>query len=230
VKPLLQRYSFKADPYSSHSIVLRWLGVGHGRRVLDVGAADGLLSRRLADQGWRVTGIERDPAQAKAGEEYCERMIVADLDRGVPSLEPVFDVIVYGDVLEHLADPLDTLRSVNRSLAPGGQVVISIPNVAHLWMRLSLLFGHFDYADHGILDRGHLRFFTQRSLRRLLDDAALDITRWRVTAAPLHRVVGLRWHGRTLSAIHAVSSWMAQRFPRLLGYQFVVRARPRAGG
>ena len=138
--------------------------------------------------------------------------------------------ITLGDVLEHLADPLDTLRSVNRSLAPGGQVVISIPNVAHLWMRLSLLFGHFDYADHGILDRGHLRFFTQRSLRRLLDDAALDITRWRVTAAPLHRVVGLRWHGRALSAIHAVSSRMAQRFPRLLGYQFVVLARPRAGG
>ncbi|MBZ5671576.1 MAG: hypothetical protein LAO04_17845, partial [Acidobacteriia bacterium] len=44
--------------------------------------------------------------------------------------------------------------------APGGTVIVSVPNVAHLWVRLSLLAGRFDYADRGILDRSHLRFFT----------------------------------------------------------------------
>ncbi len=52
------RYVLKPDPHSSHSIILRWLGDGHGRRVLDVGAADGLLSGKLTERGWRVTGIE----------------------------------------------------------------------------------------------------------------------------------------------------------------------------
>ncbi|MBI3635535.1 MAG: class I SAM-dependent methyltransferase, partial [Candidatus Rokubacteria bacterium] len=188
----------------------------------------GLLSRWLTDREWLVTGIERDPVLAKAGEASCERMIVADLDRGVPPLDRIYDVIIYGDVLEHLADPLTTLRRLNRGLVVGGDVVISLPNVAHLWMRLSLLLGHFDYADHGILDRGHLRFFTERSVRRLLDEADLEVVRRTVTAAPLHRVVGLRWHGATLSAIHSVSSRVAQLCPRLLGYQFVVLARPRA--
>ena len=55
------RYTFKPDPYSSHSAVLRWLAHGNGRRLLDVGASDGFLSRHLTERGWKVTAIERDP-------------------------------------------------------------------------------------------------------------------------------------------------------------------------
>src|SRR5438094_6209669 len=60
------RYTLKGDPYSSHSVILDWLGDGRGRRLLDVGAADGLLSRRLTERGWKVTGLEADPAAAAA--------------------------------------------------------------------------------------------------------------------------------------------------------------------
>ena len=75
------RYTLKADPHSSHSVMLRWLGDGRDRRLLDVGAADGLLSRELSARGWRVTGIEADAERAKAGAGTCETMLVADLDR-----------------------------------------------------------------------------------------------------------------------------------------------------
>src|SRR3989442_1789879 len=78
------RYTLKGDPYSSHSVILDWLGDGRGRRLLDVGAADGLLSRRLTERGWKVTGLEADPAAAAAGAAHCERMIVADLRAGAP--------------------------------------------------------------------------------------------------------------------------------------------------
>ena len=61
------RYTLKTDPFSSHSIILDWLAEGHGRRLLDVGAADGLLARHLTERGWKVTGIEADPAMAAAG-------------------------------------------------------------------------------------------------------------------------------------------------------------------
>jgi len=219
-------YAFKADPHSSHALILAWLGEGRRRRVLDVGAADGLLARWLAERGWRVTGIERDAALAEAGAAHCETVIAADLNRGLPELTDGFEAIVYGDILEHLVDPLGVLAGLNRFLVPGGVVVVSIPNVAHLWIRLSLLAGRFEYADRGILDRTHLRFFTERSLRALLREARLRVERWTATPVPLPQVVPPAWRGVWLDRVHDASAAVARRLPRLLGYQFVALGRP----
>jgi 2-polyprenyl-3-methyl-5-hydroxy-6-metoxy-1,4-benzoquinol methylase len=222
------RYTLKTDPFSSHSVILGWLAEGRGRRLLDVGAADGLLSRHLTQRGWKVTGIEADAALAAAGSAHCERMLVADLNRGVPPLDGEFDAIVCGDVLEHLADPATALAALLGSLAPGGEIVVSVPNVAHLWIRLSLVAGRFDYAERGILDRTHLRFFTERTLDALLRGAGLTVERRTATPVPLYQVVPPRWHGGLLTAVHALSAAASRALPRVLGYQFVVRAR-RAG-
>jgi 2-polyprenyl-3-methyl-5-hydroxy-6-metoxy-1,4-benzoquinol methylase len=223
-----RRYVFKPDPHSSHSIILRWLGDGRGRSLLDVGSADGVLSHHLTARGWRVTCIERDPELAAAGAAHCERMITADLDREVPALEGRFDTIVYADVLEHLADPLAVLVALNRAVKPDGEVIISVPNVAHLWIRLSLLAGHFDYMDRGVLDRTHLRFFTNRSLLTLVSAAGLRVTRTTASPAPLYKVVPPRWHGRVLAALDGFSAGTARLLPRVLGYQLILRARPDA--
>src|SRR5213082_3256022 len=211
---IASRYTLKDDPYSSHSVILDWLGDGRGRRLLDVGAADGLLSRLLTERGWKVTGLEADPAAAAAGAAHCERMIVADLDAGIPPLEGEFDAIVCADVLEHLRDSAGALATLRRALARDGQVVIWMPNVAHLWMRLSLLAGRFEYAERGILDRTHLRFYTRRTLMALVTG----------TPVPLYQVVPTRWHGRALAAVHALSAHTARALPRLLAYQFLVGA------
>jgi len=204
--------------------MLGWLGQGSGRTLLDVGAADGLLSGKFTARGWAVTAIECDPALARAAAASCERMIVANLNREIPELDACYDAIVFGDVLEHLADPGAVLRAFTRFLAPEGVVVVSVPNVAHLIIRLSLLFGRFDYIDRGILDESHLRFFTQRSLRRLVSDVGLDITRFTATPAPLYQVLPQRFHRPWLAMTHAVNAAIAHRLPRLLGYQFVVLA------
>jgi 2-polyprenyl-3-methyl-5-hydroxy-6-metoxy-1,4-benzoquinol methylase len=221
-----RRYTLKSDPHSSHSIILRWLGEGNGRRALDVGAADGLLSRHLTDRGWRVTALEGDAAAAARGAVHCERMIVADLDRELPPLGGAFDAVVCGDVLEHLVEPSRVLRDLARALTPRGRLILSIPNVAHLWVRLSLLCGKFDYAERGILDRTHLRFFTARTLRDLLATAELVVLRRTVTPAPLPEIVPARWHGPWLDGVHGASAVAARALPRLLGYQFVVLAAP----
>jgi len=221
------RYVLKPDPHSSHSIILRWLGNGRGRRLLDVGAADGLLSRQLTDGGWRVTAIEGDPVLAQAGARHCERMITANLDREIPDCGRPFDVIVYGDVLEHLVDPLRVLVELDRSLAPGGFVIISVPNIAHLWIRLLLLVGHFDYLDRGILDHSHLRFFTERSLRAMVADAGLDIERFTATPAPLYQILPKSWHKPWVAATHAINARIARSARRILGYQFIALARPK---
>ncbi len=221
------RYVLKPDPHSSHSIVLRWLGEGRGQRILDVGAADAIVSRRLTERGWRVTGIESDPALAQAGAPHCERMITANLNREIPEVQGPFDAILYGDILEHLIDPLRMLVELDRSLAPDGFVIISVPNIAHLYIRLLLLLGRFDYIDRGILDNTHLRFFTARSLRALIADAGLVIERFTATPAPLYQVLPPSWHKRWVAATHTVNAVIARNLPRVLGYQFIVLARPK---
>ena len=123
-------------------------------------------------------------------------------------------------------DPAATLAALRRTLAASGEVVISIPNVAHLWMRVSLLAGRFEYAERGILDRTHLRFFTRRTLAALVRGAGLRIARMTATPVPLYQVLSARWHGRPLAAVHALSAGAARALPRLLAYQFVVGARP----
>jgi O-antigen biosynthesis protein len=223
----LPRYVLKPDRHSSHSVILRWLGEGRGRRLLDVGAADGLLSRQLTQRGWRVTAIEGDPALAQAGARHCERMIPVNLDREIPVGEGPFDVIVYGDVLEHLVDPLRVLVELDRCLVPGGFVIISVPNIAHLWIRLLLLVGRFDYLDRGILDHSHLRFFTERSLRAMLADAGLTIGRFTATPAPLYQILPVSWHRQWVAATHSINAVIARKVRRLLGYQFIVLAHPK---
>ena len=222
-------YALKPDRYSSHSVIVAWLGDGNGRRLLDVGAAGGLLSRPLSARGWRVTAVERDAAAARELDGACERVIVADAE-ALPPLGGPFHAILYGDVLEHLRDPAQVLRRVGRELAPGGRVVVSVPNVAHLWIRLSLLAGRFEYADRGILDRTHLRFFTRRTLRELLRAGGLRVRRWTATPVPLYQVVPERFHGAPLAAVHALSAAVSRAVPRLLAYQFVVEAEEAEAG
>lgn len=218
-------YQLKSDPYSSHAVILSRLGDGHGRRALDVGAADGFLAELLTRQGWQVTALERDPAQAAKARGRCHEVIVADLDQAAPRLQGFFDAIVYGDVLEHLNDPLPVLVALDRALAAGGRVMVSVPNVAHLWVRLSLALGGWNYADRGILDRTHLRFFTKRTFAALLRDAGLSVEELVATPVPLPLVVPPRLHGPVLDAIHALSAGAARAWKGGLAYQFVAVCR-----
>lgn len=206
-------------------MILALLGEGRGRRLLDAGAADGFLAALLTARGWTVTAVERDPVRAEQVRGKCHEVIVADLADAVLTLSGPFDAIVYGDVLEHLGDPLSALRSVNQSLAPGGLVVVSVPNVAHVWVRVSLLLGSFDYTDRGILDRTHLRFFTRRTLLTMLTQAGLAVDALHATPAPLPLLVPARRHGRWLRPTHALSARVSRWWPGGLAYQFVAMCR-----
>ena len=223
-------YQLKSDPYSSHAVILSRLGEGRGRRALDVGAADGFLAELLTRQGWQVTALERDPAQAAKARGRCHEVIVTDLDEAAPRLQGLFDAIVYGDVLEHLSDPLPVLVALDRALAADGRVIVSVPNVAHLWVRFSLALGRWDYADRGILDRTHLRFFTKRSFAALLRDAGLSVEELVATPVPLPLVVPPRLHGRALDAVHALSAGAARAWKGGLAYQFVAVCRRAPAG
>lgn len=214
----LSPYCLKRDCYSSHSIILSYLRDGKRQRLLDVGAAQGDLAQLLTQRGYDVTAIEGDPALAAAARGKCREVVVADLDRPLPDLHGPFDVAVCGDVLEHLKNPLGVLRAISQLAET---VIVSVPNTAHLWVRLQLCFGRFEYAERGILDATHLRFFTLASFRRLLQEAGLDILELTATPVPLPLVVPERYHGRVLDAVHAVNAALARAWKSMFAYQFV---------
>ncbi len=162
--------------------------VGHGKDVLEVGCATGYMSRRLAALGNRVTGLDFNADAVEEARRFCTAAIVADLD-SQSIVDAVgdrrFDVIVFGDVLEHLRDPWRVLDESRAILSPSGYAVISIPNIAHGAVRLSLLLGTFEYSELGILDNTHLRFFTLRSIRELCSRAGYRIDVIDRTKVPL---------------------------------------------
>lgn len=167
---------------SSHAHMVEL--VGSNKRVLDVGCDTGYLGEALQAFGNTVSGVEFNPVSANAAAEKLERVVVGDIETMdfLAEFGPAaFDVIVYGDVLEHLRDPLAVLRQARGLLAPGGSVVISTPNIAHGDVRLALLSGRFDYAKLGILDETHTRFFTRDSLTRFVEDAGMVIVELRRT-------------------------------------------------
>ncbi|TSD93135.1 class I SAM-dependent methyltransferase [Skermania sp. ID1734] len=184
---MASKYSCVVDvsaPNTSHSIAVRMLGAN--QRVLELGAAAGDVTRVLVERGCDVTAVEYDPDNRADLEAVAQQVIIGDLNDPdlLDSLTGQFDAVLAGDVLEHLIDPDAVLRRVARLLAPGGQVVISLPNIAHIDVRLSLLQGRFDYRPTGLLDRTHLRFFTRKTVDELVDGAGLTIIEMRKVRVP----------------------------------------------
>jgi SAM-dependent methyltransferase len=156
------------------------------RRVLEVGCAGGELGRLLRSRGHHVTGIELVPEMAERARRRLDRVQTADIETdGFPFPMESFDAIIFADVLEHLVDPWRALREAVGVLSDGGVVVASIPNVQNIDVLRRLLRGRWDYRERGILDRGHLRFFTLRTIRSLFVQAGLELER-----------VGHRYHRR----------------------------------
>lgn len=161
---------------NSHTLTVEL--VGCNKEVLEIGPATGYVSKALVDRGCRVTGIEIDAEAAKKAADVCDRLIVGnveDLNLDEALEGESFDVILCGDVLEHLKDPLDALRRLKSFLRPEGYVVASLPNIAHGSVRLALMQGKFPYAPLGLLDETHLRFFTRESVEKLFNDTGFLI-------------------------------------------------------
>jgi 2-polyprenyl-3-methyl-5-hydroxy-6-metoxy-1,4-benzoquinol methylase len=186
----LSKYDIELDlndnPGTSHAFLVDM--VGANKRVLDVGCDTGYLGEVLARVGNTTSGFEINEQTAEEARKHLVRVEVGDLESTdlVALFGPAsFDVVVFGDVLEHLRDPRPTLRQAHGLLAAGGSVLISTPNIAHGDVRLALLEGNFRYNRLGILDETHTRFFTRESLVQFVHDAGFAVIDLRRTRAPL---------------------------------------------
>lgn len=152
--------------------------LGHPRTVLDVGCGRGQNGEVARKLGARVTGIENWPASVEAARARLDEVIDADVERDESAKllgGRKFDLVVFGDVLEHTKDPRAVLQRFLPFLEDGGHVIVSLPNVAAWPVRLGLLAGRFEYQESGILDETHLRFFTRETALRLVEDAGLEV-------------------------------------------------------
>lgn len=218
-----EKYAWKEIPGSSHELLRRRiLERPAGLRLLDLGAAGGHLGRAVRDRCAFLAGVEPDPVPSAARAGYDDWRACGALEAGV--WERSFDVVVCGDVLEHMARPEELLARIRGWLREGGLLLASIPNVANVSVRVALLAGRFPYAERGILDRTHLRFYTRTTARRLIEHAGFAVRSVAAAAMPYELALpGLSrppWRG----PVRAFASASARLWPALFGYQFVFEA------
>jgi len=223
-------YTLKPDRYSSHAQIAQWL-IQHRARVaadqecvvLDVGCARGFLGHWLAAPDFYLIGVDNNPDYLADLHANYSQKIFGDIETDeIWTLDRQPDVLVLADVLEHCRWPEQVLqRLCRRYLQPGTRVIISLPNVAHWYMRLSLLLGRFNYAERGLLDRTHLRFFTLKTAAELCRQNGIAIQETRATPTPLPLVHPAFAEGRSLSWAHTVNGRVTRSLKTWLGYQFV---------
>jgi methionine biosynthesis protein MetW len=189
-------------------------------RVLDVGCSDGSLGAGLRARGAEVWGIEYDAAFAAQAEAKLDRVLQGDAAGRLAELgDERFDAVVCADVLEHLADPGGVLRRIRELLAPGGAVVVSLPNVRFYTTFVELgVRGRWPRRDRGVHDRTHLSWFTDADARALFADAGFAVD----AAATNYRLKD-RPGGRLNEQAPRVARGPLRGF---LAYQHLYRLRP----
>ena len=148
--------------------------------VLDVGCYTGATGAYLksVNPGLRVVGIDVVEAALKEAREIYEEAYLVDLDQAdalACLCDATFDVILLGDVLEHLKEPQLTLSALRARLASGGRIICSLPNIQFWEAIATITFGGFPRRPAGIFDRTHLRFFTKREALALFAACKIEV-------------------------------------------------------
>jgi 2-polyprenyl-3-methyl-5-hydroxy-6-metoxy-1,4-benzoquinol methylase len=215
------RYTFKQSRTGSHMQIIA--AIEPGSSVLDLGCSQGLLARPLREKDVRITGVDIAPPGSRTDEldAYFRRDL--DLPLELP-LEREFDYIVVSDVIEHLRNRTQLLRGARRFLKEGGRLIISTPNIALWFYRLSLLVGRFEYGPRGVLDETHVHLFTRSTFRREVEKAGFFVLRERVTALPFELVFESTGRSRLIRAINRFYHTLARIWPTMFAYQHIIEA------
>jgi 2-polyprenyl-3-methyl-5-hydroxy-6-metoxy-1,4-benzoquinol methylase len=166
------------DYYHHTRREIRPLLPDHANRILEIGAGAGATLKWLKSfyLDAETTGVEINAALYEQLKENADVAIIDNIGACLTRLKS-YDLILLLDVLEHISDATTLLRDIVNRLEPGGRVIVSVPNVAHLSVSVPLLFQRrFTYRDAGILDRTHVKLFVEDSAIGLLNEANLKVT------------------------------------------------------
>ena len=173
-------YEYEVDLFSDTAPARVIRLTGQNRRVLEVGAGPGSITKHLIHtNGCDVVAVEVDSTAIEKLKSFCDRIYSLNLnDVNWPaalSNEDNFDVVIAADVLEHVSNPLQTLRGMTSLLREGGEIILSLPHVGHCTIGACLLAEDFKYQDWGLLDKTHVQFFGLKNINKLYEAAGLSI-------------------------------------------------------
>ncbi|QNP58869.1 methyltransferase domain-containing protein [Paenacidovorax monticola] len=184
----IERYDYAFDPDGEAWAARLLHRLPPSGSVLELGPGPGAMTRVMLDRGYQVTVVENDPDALQVLKALGVETIAGDLDRtdwvdGLAGRR--FDAVLACDVLEHLRRPDEVLRILGNHLQPMGRLIVSIPNIAYAGVVAALRNGVFDYADKGQLDHTHVRFFTKRSIEKVLLDCSWTPRHWEANRVPI---------------------------------------------
>lgn len=214
----IKYHLFNEIPYEAHKIVFDL--IKPNKTILDIGCAVGYFAEKLKEKGCTTYGIEIDKAAAQRAKKFCKKVYISDVTNihKLKISRGFFDYILLLDILEHLENPQSVLKEIKKFLKTNGEVIISMPNFAHISVRVGLLFGRFNYSEFGILDKNHLRFFTKNSFLELIKTADLKVEKLDYSAD----FGQIPFFGRILKKLDKKVQYLITRiFNSLLGVQFI---------
>ena len=217
-----ERYPSKLKFDSTHSRVVDL--IPPSARVLDLGSGLGAVGAALKEKGCYVTGCDME--QGLFTLSY-DKFVKADLDVEIPAFDDQdgYDFILCLDVVEHLRKPEDFLDQLRELAAKAGaEVVLTTGNIGFAPMRLSLLFGRFEYGKRGILDLTHTRLFTFATIKRAMRAAGFEILRSEGIVVPLPIILGDTGLSRMLLRLNGL---FVKLWPAMFGFQILLRAKAR---
>lgn len=203
--------------------------VEENKNILDIGCNTGELGEYLKNNKQAtVSGIDISDTAIQRAKQVLDQAACLNIEnQDLPFKEKSFDVIICADVLEHLFDPLATLKKLKKYLKDDGFILISVPNIANVYVRLNLLLGRFNYQESGILDSTHVHFFTLYSIKQTLTKSGFKLID--VQTTPTYFLTQV--NSFVLKAIHQVlfynplSAWLRKHWLKgLLASQFIIKA------
>jgi len=191
---------------------------GENLKVLDIGCATGENIKYLRGQGMigYSEGLEIDQKMAKLAKFNIEKVVVGDINNQhvfneLSDIE--FDIILIGDVLEHLNDPWQILQKLTLKLKDKGKVVFSVPNISHIDVFIHVFIkGYWPYNERGIFDKTHIRMFTKQNIKELVESAKLTLSK-------LDR--NYRYRDKIGSSFPFYGIFLKKLFPDLYTFQYI---------
>lgn len=180
----MHHYRLHHDPLSSHQQIASLVREMKRAPVLDVGSAQGMLGQLLQGSGLDVDAVEPNPEWGNSARQYYRNLQIAGIENA-DLTDGHYQVVVCADVLEHTMDPVGVLKRLRQCATKDAVFIVSLPNIAHISVRMMLLFGFFPRMKRGLLDQTHRHFFTRDTAEQIFNEAGLKVTRVGATPVPL---------------------------------------------
>jgi len=203
---------YKINGFRKESVI-SFIGSEPGQVVLDIGCSNGILGmevkKRLPCKFYGTDISLEAVALARNVLNGAWHFNLEDDFANWPEAlkQKYFNVVVISEVLEHLFEPEKLLLQLKRLGKADKSVIITVPNILFWKNRLKLLLGSFNYTNQGLMDRGHIHFFSWQSFKRMIAEAGYEI-------------VGINNHIPTRG-----TKWLGKIWPGLFSFQFIVKIK-----